>query len=133
MIYNSVANKEQGDSVIDDKPIYERIRKKIVYFREKHPKTEQKTTQKDLAMAIGIKRSTLTNIELGNQRPPIHVIYRLADYFGVELIEYLPSLEEIKASSAHLETKVDIGQEEHNLPVKARAVLEKLRKKGEIN
>jgi transcriptional regulator with XRE-family HTH domain len=41
-------------------------------------------TQADLARAAGITRTSLTNIEHGRQRPPLHVIVALAQALGIE-------------------------------------------------
>ena len=104
--------------MIDDDRIYLIIRENIRTLREKHPKTEKKTTQAKLAEAVGIERSTLTNIELGNQRPPVHVLYRLCDYFGISLNELIPQLSDVtdlpKASA------VGVGPDQYELPSKAR-------------
>jgi len=61
-------------------------------------------------VACGVERSTLTNIELGNQRPPIFVIYRVCVYFGIALNDVLPDLESIYAEES---TTVKFGDTEH--------------------
>jgi len=89
--------------LISDDKVYESIREKIQALRNKHPETGKKITQKTLAHELGIKRATLTNIELGNQRAPVNIIYRVCDYFGVSLEDVMPKVSEVKE-------KVDIPQ-----------------------
>lgn len=111
--------------MINEDKVYDCLAKNILKLRERHPKTEKKITQKELAEAIGIKRATLTNIELGNQRTPVHVIYRICDYFGVSLEDVMPKMLEVKKQSKN--SVVDIGEEKYDLPEKTSAVLEKAR------
>lgn len=113
--------------MIDDDLIYRIIRQRIRTLREKHPRTQKRTTQANLSVALGIERSTLTNIELGNQRPPIHVLYRLCDYFGITLDELLPSLSLISDKSSNKPSTVVVGPDEHELPNKTLALVDRIR------
>lgn len=92
---------------INDERIYESIRKGIRRLREYHPKNGKKVTQQDLADAIGITRATLTNIELGNQRVQVNVIYRICDYFDVPLKEVMPEIYEVKENHTKAQKMVD--------------------------
>lgn len=111
--------------MVNEDRIYGVIRKNIKSFREKHPKTEEKVTQLQLADAIGIERSTLTNIELGNQRPPVHVLYRLCDYFGITLDELMPKLAEVL--DLPQTARIDVGPDRYELPSKTHAAIDRLR------
>jgi transcriptional regulator with XRE-family HTH domain len=117
--------------MVNDDRIYEIIRKNIKTLREKHPQTEEKITQLKLADAIGIERSTLTNIELGNQRPPVHVLYRLCDFFGVALHELMPGLTDVQ--STQQTTRIGVGPDQYELPSKTHAALDRLRAKHVAN
>lgn len=101
--------------MIDEARLYELVQQQIQDLRKNRP--DKKTTQAKLAKAIGIKRSTLTNIELGNQRPPLHVIYRLCKYFDIGLEDLLPSLSRVDADSVanKSETEFKVGADEHVL------------------
>lgn len=46
--------------------------------------------QKDLAAAVGYKRSTLHYIEVGRDRIPLHSLVAIADLLGVEVTDLLP-------------------------------------------
>jgi len=111
--------------MIDDDSINEAIRTNISRLRERHPQTESKVTHQVLADAIGIKRATLTNILLGNQRAPVHVIYRVCAFFGVQLTDVLPDIAEV--SQTPKKAVIDVGLQQHELPEKATAALEKAR------
>lgn len=117
--------------MINDEKIYETIRRNIKALREKHPRTEEKITQLQLAAAIGIERSTLTNIELGNQRPPVHVLYRLCDFFGIALDELMPGLVEVRDTPQT--TRVGVGPDQYELPSKTHAAIDRLRTKHVLN
>lgn len=117
--------------MLNDEKIYDIIRKNIKRLREKHPKTEERITQLKLADAIGIERSTLTNIELGNQRPPVHVLYRLCNYFGITLDELMPDLSEVRELPQT--TRVGVGPDQYELPSKTHAAIGRLRAKHILN
>lgn len=116
--------------MIDEERLYEHVRKRIKDLRNNHP--DKKTTQDSLAKAIGIKRSTLTNIEIGNQRPPLHVLYRLCRYFDVPLDNVLPSLSRV--GDENFPNTVDaaykVGPDKHVLSYqsKTRQTLTRIRK-----
>lgn len=111
--------------MIDEKKVYKGLAANIVKLRDRHPKTEQKITQKVLAESIGIKRATLTNIELGNQRAPVHVVYRICSFFDIALDDLLPNISDIKTQVKS--SSVDIGREKHILSEKMSAAVDKAR------
>jgi DNA-binding XRE family transcriptional regulator len=47
-------------------------------------------TQQELADALGMQRTSIANIELGNQHVPIHKLYAIAELLGVEPKSLLP-------------------------------------------
>src|ERR1035437_1898618 len=50
---------------------------------------ERETTQEALAQLVGMKRTSLTNIEKGRQKLLLHTIIDLAEALGVSPIELL--------------------------------------------
>lgn len=52
-------------------------------------------SQTSLAAAVGISRVSLVNIEHGRQRPPIAVLWDLAEAVGVEVMELIPLRSEV--------------------------------------
>jgi transcriptional regulator with XRE-family HTH domain len=68
--------------------------------------------QEDLAAAARISRSSVANIERGQQQPPVHVLLALADALGLEMSALLPTRAELEAhlSAPHKVPKlVSIG------------------------
>ena len=55
-------------------------------------------SQSGLAAKIGVTRGSIANIELGDQRPPLHVVWAIGLALGVEPASLLPSLDELDAS-----------------------------------
>ncbi len=62
--------------------------------------TQKELSEALLARGVKMKRSSLANVEKGNQRVLLHSLYEIADILGCELSELLPSLEEVKGASA---------------------------------
>ncbi len=75
-------------------------------------------TQADLADRIGIGRTSITNLELGHQRMPLHYLVRIAEALDCDVRELLPSREEL----LHGGTKVVLGVT-NDLPPKAEALV----------
>tara|TARA_R110000782_G_scaffold174894_8_gene266066 strand:- start:785 stop:1132 length:348 start_codon:yes stop_codon:yes gene_type:complete len=110
----------------DEALIYEHISRRIRELRQSHPKSNRKTTQEQLAVACGIDRTTLTNIELGNQRPPIVVIYRACNFFGIGLDDLVPGLASVYGDES---ASVEIGGHVHQVGGgKTARVVESLRR-----
>jgi transcriptional regulator with XRE-family HTH domain len=57
-------------------------------------------TQDEVAERVGLKRTSITNIERGRQHIPLHQLFRLADAVGVAPEELLPGPQE--AGDGHL-------------------------------
>jgi transcriptional regulator with XRE-family HTH domain len=74
-------------------------------------------TQADLARAVGLTRTSMTNIEAGRQRPPLHVTVALAQALGLELSEllsstYMPQLApEVPSSTKALRRALQAAQD----------------------
>jgi len=54
-----------------------------------------KENQEQLADKIGIKRSSISNIELGRQQISLHLIYRIAQVYNTEVYSLLPTVNEV--------------------------------------
>lgn len=49
----------------------------------KHPATKAKVTQKELALAIGVRPQTVAQYVTGETQPSSEKLLKMADYFGV--------------------------------------------------
>lgn len=53
-------------------------------------------TQEELANLAGVARTSITNLELGRQRAPLHQLMRVADALGCELRDLMPSMADLE-------------------------------------
>lgn len=75
---------------IDQDALYKSIGERIKTRRARHG-----ITQIDLARKVGLSRTSIANIEAGQQNAPIHVLYDICLNLGLQPNELLPSMEEI--------------------------------------
>jgi transcriptional regulator with XRE-family HTH domain len=47
-------------------------------------------SQAQLAKKVGINRVSVVNIEKGRQRPPLDLLWQLAEALGIELLQLIP-------------------------------------------
>ena len=55
-------------------------------------RTKKRITQQRLAELASLTRTSITNIEKGRQKLPIHTLYVLANALGVEAKDFLPDV-----------------------------------------
>jgi DNA-binding XRE family transcriptional regulator len=70
--------------------IYRAVGRKIRQTRE-----SQHRTQDSLAQRLGISRTSMVNIEAGRQRPPLHLLWQIAELLETKLTLLIPSPEEL--------------------------------------
>jgi transcriptional regulator with XRE-family HTH domain len=99
--------------------LYERVGRKIREVRE-----AQEMSQEELAGILQLKRTSVTNIELGRQKLTLEAIYRLCDRFGLEIQDVLPALEVLRAPPAQ---SITVGGESHEVGSKVASLLTELR------
>jgi len=71
-------------------------------------------TQEQLAGIIGVSRSSIANIERGQQHAPVHLLLALAEALNVEMGDLLPTHEQLQAlikQSRDVPKLVSIGGE----------------------
>ncbi|HML96266.1 MAG TPA: helix-turn-helix transcriptional regulator [Thermodesulfobacteriota bacterium] len=71
-----------------EKQLYTKIGKLIRVQRNK-----KKLTQNELAMKVGLTRTSITNIESGSQKIQIHDLYSIAQVFNIPVQSLLPEIE----------------------------------------
>jgi transcriptional regulator with XRE-family HTH domain len=62
------------------------------------------SSQKDVAEAIGVAKSTYSLYESGNRKPNIHTIKKLADYLNTSVDLLLGINKQSQAVTSHLDT-----------------------------
>lgn len=82
--------------MIDEKRLYRALGERLKALREQQ--REGKVTQASLARDVGLERTSITNIERGNQKVPLHVLYRICEVLQVPVNDVLPTLSDIKAA-----------------------------------
>ena len=109
------------------KQVGERIRKE---------RTTRKVSQEALAMAVGLKRTSISNIEKGRQRLLLHTFYEIADTLKSKPIDLLPpTMTPQLISATSSKTLQMLSAEERAFVVSAAGLQEekivvKSRKKG---
>jgi transcriptional regulator with XRE-family HTH domain len=71
--------------------LYLLLGKRILQLR-----TENKFSQEELGKRTHLSRASIVNIEKGRQHPPLHILWEIADCFGVQICDLLPSGESLK-------------------------------------
>lgn len=80
-------------------------------------------TQAELADATDELRTSITNIEAGRQRAPLHVLYRICAAVHAEISDFLPQVAVIVDRPG---TSVRIGALDRDMPPRAAAFLQAL-------
>jgi len=99
--------------------LYERVGRKIREVRE-----AQQMSQEELAGILQLKRTSVTNIELGRQKLTLEATYRFCDRFGLEVQDVLPALHELRVPAAQ---SITVGGESHDVGSKVASLLTELR------
>jgi transcriptional regulator with XRE-family HTH domain len=77
---------------------------KVVGERIKDERKKQGYTQNDLADAVELSRTSVTNIESGRQKYPLHKLWEIAKFLRVDMAQLLPQntqMPELKMKKSH--------------------------------
>lgn len=80
-------------------------------------------TQEELATASGVRRTSVTNIESGRQKPPLHVLYDICIALSIEVASVLPSNITVQRSPS---TTFSINTKDVQVPPKTAEFLKQL-------
>lgn len=70
-------------------------------------------TQDELAQHVGLERTSLTNIESGNQRVQLHTLYAIGNRLGCSLSDLLPDeFQPEDLRKRYLENKIVVTENE---------------------
>lgn len=98
-------------AMINENQLYAIIGKRLKAIRT--APTGRQYTQEKLASLVNLERTSITNIEAGNQKVSLHVLYELCNALGVKITEILPQYKEV-SDQPIIETVV-IGGEAYSL------------------
>lgn len=81
--------------MISDEKLYQVLGARLKKLREGED-GNPRFTQAELAVKVGLERTSITNIEKGNQKVPLHVLYKLCEVLKVDISSVLPPLSEVQ-------------------------------------
>lgn len=81
--------------MIDEKRLYEMMGRSIRELRTSRLGANGAMTQAELAKAVGLERTSITNLEKGSQKVPLHVLYAVCLVLGADVADVLPPLSEV--------------------------------------
>lgn len=114
--------------MIDERRLFKEVGQKIRLLREAQAGGQARLTQAELAEMVGLERTSITNIERGNQKVPLHVLYRICEALRVSVSDVIPRITEVQADvSASLEEFSFASNTVEMTPLVKQAVLERLR------
>lgn len=92
---------------------------KIVGQRIRQERNELGMTQAQLAKRIGVSRTSIANMEAGNQNFALDALYRLAKHLQVTPYSMLPTLGEVDESDKDSLEQYGLDEEEKSLILNA--------------
>lgn len=86
--------------MINEERLYKALGERIRALREQHDDGSGRMTQASLAQRVGLERTSITNIERGAQKVPLHVLFRICEVLRAPVADVLPSVAEVQVASA---------------------------------
>jgi DNA-binding XRE family transcriptional regulator len=81
--------------MLNDSRLYKLLGAKLKAAREHGP--NGRMTQAELGLIVGLERTSITNIEKGTQKLPLHVLFRICEALSVSVLEVLPTPVELSS------------------------------------
>lgn len=103
---------------IDEVMLYQRVGESVRRRRK-----EVGMTQSQLAAEVGVLRTSVTNIETGRQKAPLHLLVKICAALGMETREAVPDNGQIVLPE---NVPVEVDGEVRFMPPKAAEALEHL-------
>lgn len=97
--------------MIDEKRLYQVLGERLREARETHSGSRGWLTQADLAKQVGLKRTSITNIEKGVQKVPLHVLLCLCEVLRIQVKDLLPSIDEVRLEANAMSREDVAGSE----------------------
>jgi DNA-binding XRE family transcriptional regulator len=111
--------------MLDSEKLYALIGARIRQIRETR---SPRMSQQALADVLNLKRTSVTNIERGNQKPTLDTLYMLCEHFGLTLEEILPSVAEVTVKTpVSARRSVTVGGKSQEVPTLTANLVERLR------
>lgn len=110
--------------MIDESGLYRHVGERLRALREQRRGMRGKLTQGELALQVGLERTSITNIEKGAQKVPLHVLFRICETLGVAVTDLLPTLAEVRAADPVATEEVTIGERVEMVPPLVKQAIE---------
>lgn len=107
--------------MLDNHQLYRLIGERVKRIRETQT---PRMSQEELAGILGLTRTSVTNIERGNQKPTLDTLYRLCEHFRLEIRELIPTAAEVTRTEAR---SVVVGGKSHEVGTKTARAVDRLR------
>ncbi|MGI0134024.1 MAG: helix-turn-helix transcriptional regulator [Candidatus Micrarchaeaceae archaeon] len=107
--------------MLDSDKLYALIGDRVRQIREAQT---PRMSQGDLAEILGLQRTSVTNIELGKQKPTLDTLLRLCEHFALEIDAIIPRLREISVVQSR---SVVVGGKAQEVGAKTASLLSSLR------
>ena len=63
----------------------------IIGHKIRSARKANRITQSQLAELIGVTRTSITNLESGNQRPPLNTLFSIAEVLDIAIFDLIPN------------------------------------------
>jgi len=111
-------------SKIDELRLYRTMGRNIRELRVTKQGANGSLTQAELAKAVGLERTSITNLEKGSQKVPLHVLYAVCHVLNADVVDVLPPLSEVVLREAS--TQLDLMSASVQQASAGRPMLSKL-------
>ncbi len=105
---------------VDERELYRAVGRQLRERREK-----LKLSQNTIADDVGVQRTSITNIESGRQKPPLHLLYSICLALKIELVDVLPKTGDVEL---HKVVDVEVNKETKQMPPRAAHLLKQMMK-----
>jgi DNA-binding XRE family transcriptional regulator len=105
---------------VDERELYRIVGRQLRERREK-----LKLSQNTIADDVGVQRTSITNIESGRQKPPLHLLYSICLALKIELADVLPKTGDVELRQV---VNVEVDKETKQMPPKAAYALQQMLK-----
>ncbi len=105
---------------VNEDQLYRAVGNKLRFRREK-----LKLSQDKIAQDVGLLRTSITNIEAGKQKPPLHVLYSICLALKIEIADVLPRTGEVESREV---VNVEFNNETKQMPPMAAQMLNQMLK-----
>jgi transcriptional regulator with XRE-family HTH domain len=103
--------------------LYQHVGQRVREFRR-----SLQLTQEVLAKQVGTSRTTITNLELGDQHVPLHQLLAIAEELQVELRDLIPTRADLAKVDDYIPGAVKTGGPQEPPPQTARFISDLLKR-----